>query len=249
VSHRNKRAFTLIELLVVIAIIAILAAMLLPALSSAKRRAHATTCRNNLRQMGIASFLYTDDNEEKLPYAWGVSHNPNENNFQNLLKPFLVRKAFDAGNSTDTSDFARSIFRCPTRIFENHYRNIKKYAGSGNPWKISYGMNQYTSVNFPTAGSLPSAETAKISVVKLPTQTLLIADESFELNHPAIIFLGAHGSGRRKFYDVGFKHGRSHSSGTANIVFMDSHVGSIHKEQTNGIVMEFKSAVQNLRGR
>lgn len=74
----GKKQFTLIELLVVIAIIAILASILMPALSSARKRARTTTCINNLKQLGLVFHAYAENNVDLPPLGWtkmyGGSH-------------------------------------------------------------------------------------------------------------------------------------------------------------------------------
>ena len=208
-NQQRKRGFTLIELLVAIAIIAILAALLLPALSSAKQKARAIQCINNLRQIGQATFIYCEENEDLLPYAWYNDMDNHVNNFYSLLMPIIYRTHFDGDG-----DFEYGVFACPTRIEE-------PLVGP-SPFKVSYGMNQYNSINFP------DPPTRRLSTVQAlnPSGTLLAVDAVYTHNHPPVETL--------EKFRVGYKH-----SGTANILFFDGHVSPHSLKQTNGLVVKF----------
>src|ERR1044071_9797674 len=105
------RAFSLIELLVVIAIIAVLAGLLLPALGRSKAKAYNAACVNNLRQLGIATRLYSEENEERLPSAEILPTQPI--NPQNPLPRICDLLASYIGKTAGSNTNGITVFKCP----------------------------------------------------------------------------------------------------------------------------------------
>jgi len=171
-GNSGRRGFTLIELLVVIAIIAILAAMLLPALTRAKNKSQAVACINHLKQLTTAAMVYAVDNRDSWPL------NNQGDNAVNLANPpanYYPRVWAEGreGSNLITEQEAEGMVSDRVSLIAPYVKQklVFRCPGDKKPWRVnnqlitrprSYGLNAYVAWNAAPWHSMPNAQRYRI---------------------------------------------------------------------------------------
>ena len=179
VSRLASNGFTLIELLVVIAIIAILAAMLLPALSKAKDKAKAALCLSNLHQIGVSSTLYADDNQNTYFHLGGGAL-PNDGQWTSGPKSDVFLKPTDelaywALGYLDYFKKNRNVFGCPASIHPDEWHDGGRYYPSEFWRNSTYGMHRALLSNTGFDPAEPKT-VKKLSTYQAPSKMIFCQD-------------------------------------------------------------------------
>jgi prepilin-type N-terminal cleavage/methylation domain-containing protein len=147
---KAKNGFALLELLVVIAIIAILAALLFPAISSAKAKAKRTVCMNNLRQINLGLRMYSDDSHDVSPHTPGTNSSPSVENFINFTGYKKLMKTMSA-----------STARHHRRTSSSPARRIRFITALRGMWLKDFTSKAFPI--FPVTDSMPGRPTRFIA--------------------------------------------------------------------------------------
>ena len=214
-----RRFFTLIELLVVIAIIAILAAMLLPALSKAREKARSISCVNTGRQIGLFAALYADDYDSTLlPLRTSVRpDNPAYFVWPKLLTPYSgIGQYVHSWSSHATQLQGMDYFYCPS-LHELYWDEANNRRKKPQNFMTSFSGNRCVMVDHidPWKGILRMM----ISMLKNPSMTLMLTEgdgHDFNVTHTSHLIMG------HTNQIISFPHNNQ-----ATNVFMDGHVASM----------------------
>lgn len=151
-NNRIKRNFTLIELLITIMIIAILAAMLLPALNKAREKANATSCLGTLKQYGGAYNMYISDSGDYIPYSRRTFDGANMMWWDRIAVYLGCKEEWSSENWTACSrDLFRRGLRCNTVYPLNKFNGEINYTGNGIIDYCGDAIRRVSKVRFPSA--------------------------------------------------------------------------------------------------